>query len=299
MNQTQNIIDTFQAFRMNPTPIDQYEQIGKSILSDKISKFVDDNKPIEFVMLGFPFKSVNDRDKVIGKLPDMGEQLAFENFETFNQEIKKSYQPGVKISMASDGYMFNDILGVDEHTVIEYKEISTEMSRNSPVKIFDLHDFYSGESLDGKREKAMKQFGITPEKLESEILLNPDINFLYRGMIRFIEQELAIKNFPSGNQLHKEAKRITRLMMFRNEAYSNLIRKEFSGHIRLSMHPSVNNGNKYSFSLIRGENVWASPWHCAILINERGGIETIHKKDAIKSGYELVFKDGQPFNFKS
>lgn len=296
MTQIEHILDVFQAFRMPPTPIDQYEQIGKAILAEKIGKFVINNKPIEFVMLGFPFKSTNIRDKVLGIKPDLGEEIALNNFMKFNREIQAFYSKGIKISMASDGFMFNDILNVPDNTVIEYKEISNDFIKDDSVVIYDLNDFFSGNSIATKREKAMSNFGISYEKLQAEILLNPDINYLYRGMLRFMAEEIAPKGFSSRNQLEKEAKRLTREMMLRNEAYSNLVRKEFADCIRLSMHPSVNNGYKYSFQLIPGPNRH-SPWHSAIVTDGEGNYETVHKAEAIEKGYSLQYRNSQPYYF--
>jgi pyoverdine/dityrosine biosynthesis protein Dit1 len=127
-------------------------------------------------------------------------------------------------------------------------------------------------------------------------LMDADVNSLYRGMIKFMTEDLAMKNFASNTQLQKQAKITAKEMMFRNEAYSSLIRNEFPDNIRLSMHPSVNNGTKFSFQLIPSKNAWTSPWHCALLVNN-GEYETIHRKDAIAAGYELVSKDGRPSHF--
>lgn len=290
------IVSIFEHFRMAPTPLDEFGTVGRFNLVKKMEPFVHSNQPIEFVMLGFPFKSTNERDKVLGKLPDLAELATIQNFDSFNIRIKSVYEPGVKISIVSDGYVFNDILGVQDKTVEEYKEVSMDMAKDSPLKWFDVNDFYSGGGLDTKRDKIISQFGITPEKLEQDILMNPDVNYLYRGMIRFMEEEIATRNFPSRNQLQKEAKKIARAMMFRNEAYSNLVKEEFKNHIRLSMHPSVNNGAKYSFQLIPG-NAKHSAWHSA-LVETNDGWVTMHRKDADAAGYKLVYKDNRPFYYK-
>lgn len=84
-------------------------------------------------------------------------------------------------------------------------------------------------------------------------------------------------------------------MMFRNEAYSNLVKAEFADCIRLSMHPSVNNGAKYSFQLIPGAR--HSAWHSSIALYNDGRIETIHRKDAEQKGLKLVYKNNNPYNF--
>lgn len=160
---------------------------------------------------------------------------------------------------------------------------------------FNLKDAYSS-TPDTARQKMFDHFGISWVELEKRILFDPDMNFLYRGMIRFMEEELAIKDYPSRNQLNKAAKLLTREMMLANEAYSQLVSKEFEKSIRLSMHPSVNNGKKFSFQLIPGKAKY-SAWHSCIFVNQEGVYETIHKKDALEQGLQLVYKDGQPYNF--
>jgi pyoverdine/dityrosine biosynthesis protein Dit1 len=111
---TNQILEIFEGFRMAPTPIDQYLQVGKEILSNKIDNYTKVNAAIEFVMLGLPFKSINIRDKVIGVLPDLGEEAMINNFERFNKLIKEVYSPGVKVTVISDGFVFNDILKVND-----------------------------------------------------------------------------------------------------------------------------------------------------------------------------------------
>lgn len=292
----ESILAIFQNFRMAPLPIDQYDLVGKAVLRDKITPFVEANKPIPFVMLGYPMKSPNDRDKVIGNMPDMAEEVSLKNFKKFSDLVSEVYTPGLKISIVSDGYVFNDIMNVTDKTVAEYNEMSKDMCLEAPIDWYQLTDFYGGASMSAMREKVINQWGITAQVLEQRILMDPDVNTLYRGMIKFMTQDLAIMNFASSTQLQKQAKITAREMMFRNEAYSQLIRSEFSDHIRLSMHPSINNGTKFSFQLIPSPKAWTSPWHCALLIKD-GEFETIHRKDAEIAGYELIYKDGRPSHF--
>lgn len=296
METINQILDVFNNYRMRPTPEDVYDILGKPKLYEKIAMYVALNLPIPFVMLGFPFKSTNSRDKVLGTLPDQAEKLTLENFAEFDNDIRAVYQPGVEISIISDGFVFNDILGVSDRMVEEYKEISMDMGRIAPMKWFDLKDFY-GYSLEQCRIKVIEHFGITPEKLTTDILTNININYLYRGIVLFMSQELVTKTWDSGNQLQKAAKKLAREMMFRNEAYSNLVKKEFPNHIRLSMHPSINDGTKYSFKLLKSDPMY-SAWHSAAL---QKGDEwtTIHKKDAVAANYELVYENNRPFYFKT
>lgn len=294
MGKIEQVLDIFQGFRMNPTPIDQYETVGKEILGQKISSFISKGEKIEFVMLGYPMKSANDRDKVIGKLPDMAEEVSLRNFEDFNRQVQNVYSPGVEISIVNDGYVFNDLLGIPDSVVQAYQEVSMDMGRIAPMNWYNLSDFYTS-NLPSSRDKLINNYGITWQELEQRILMDPDVNYLYRGMIRFMEEELAIRNYPSRNQLNKAAKLLTRNMMMRNEAYSNLVKDQFSSHIRLSMHPSVNNGNKYSFELIPGGT--RSPWHCVLVVGDV--YQTLHKKEAEQKGYRLVYKDNRPYYYEN
>lgn len=286
---------------MAPIPgVDQFEQVGKVALMAKMAPFVLAGQPVEFVMLGYPMKSPNDRDKVIGFKPDLGEEVSLRNFEVFNQAVKAVYGPGVHISIVSDGYIFSDIMDVPDSTVRAYEEICVDMARVAPITWYDMTDFYSkGVPMQDLREKVMQQFGITAEVLEQRILLDADVQSLYRGMIKFLSLDLAIKPFDSNSQLHKRAKIVAREMMFRNEAYSKLIQENFKDAVRLSMHPSINNGQKFSFQLIPSPKAWTSPWHSALLVNAEGILETIHRKDAVGAGYELVQKDGRPYYFQA
>lgn len=156
------VLEVFQRFRMAPTAIDQYEQIGKNILQNKLASFVDAGKTINFVMLGYPMKSPNDRDKVIGKLPDLAEQVSLLNFANFNERVKQVYSPGVKITIVSDGYVFNDIMEVPDNTVAEYLERNEALKERAPIEFLTLQDFYKEVNLPTMREKVISQFGITP-----------------------------------------------------------------------------------------------------------------------------------------
>ena len=62
------------------------------------------------------------------------------------------------------------------------------------------------------------------------------------------------------------------------------------------MHPSINNGSKYSFKLIPGENTKHSAWHSVLVVKDNE-LMTMHKKDAIAAGYDVVTKNNKPYYF--
>lgn len=300
MNTIEQVLKVFQGFRAEPTAIDQYEQKGKAILAEKMNQYIASGDPIEFRMLGFPFKSRNTRDKVIGTLPDLAEQLTLDHFVEFNKKVKQVYAPGVKMILVSDGLIFNDVWSIPDSDTEAYHEVVKDMSKTDCIEWYNARDFYPKRlAITEVRDKIMKQFGPTPEQLTADILTNPDVNFLYRGMIRFGTEELANMTWPSPTQLQKAAKAFARETMLRNQAYTDLMSAEFPNAIRISMHPSINDGSKYSIQLLPGtkEKVCFSAWHCAILIDKQGDIQTVHRKDAELAGYKMINMAGRPFYF--
>lgn len=292
----EEILNVFDKFRMEPTAIDKYDEIGKSRLSERILKMVDTQQPVKFSMLGYPFKSGNTRDKVLGPLPDLAEEKSFDNFAHLGRTIKQVYNQGISMSIISDGYIFSDVFGVADETVERYNEAVRHMSQAAPVTMYDGMDFYNGKSIYEMREDVIRQFGITQADLEKRILTDLNVNELYRGMIRFMIEEQALKPFPNNTQRQKAAKVLAREAMIRNEAYSALIQHEFEDHIRLSMHNSTNDGTKFSIKLLQGNSHY-SPWHSALVVKNDESFETMHRKDAEAAGYELVSVNNQPYYF--
>lgn len=46
-------------------------------------------------------------NKVLGHLPDLGEELALRRLNTIGEDIKRVYYPGAVVNIASDGIVFN------------------------------------------------------------------------------------------------------------------------------------------------------------------------------------------------
>jgi hypothetical protein len=64
-------------------------------------------EPIRMILPAFPFKSPNSRDKVLGTLPDFGEELALFHLNGLCQNIAQVYEPGANVYISSDGLVYN------------------------------------------------------------------------------------------------------------------------------------------------------------------------------------------------
>src|SRR5689334_7477731 len=69
---------------------------------ERIEKFVEKGLPIHCVLPAFPCKSPNLK-KVIGTLPDNGEEMALAFLSSLCRQISEIYKPGAQITICSDG----------------------------------------------------------------------------------------------------------------------------------------------------------------------------------------------------
>lgn len=68
---------------------------------------VERQEPIRMILPAFPFKSPNARDKVLGVLPDLGEELALAHLNGLCENIGQVYKPGADVYISSDGLVYN------------------------------------------------------------------------------------------------------------------------------------------------------------------------------------------------
>lgn len=72
----------------------------------------------------FPFKSPNTQSKVLGRLPDKGEEFAMAHLNGLCLAVKDIYPPGAKLTIVSDGLVYNG-----EHGKCQRMETSTSSGR--------------------------------------------------------------------------------------------------------------------------------------------------------------------------
>jgi L-tyrosine isonitrile synthase len=303
-SQTHNTIDAILSIfdrykRSAPEGIDKYAEKGQDVLRTRLQKFMINNRPISFVFPGYPIKSTNTQTKVLGILPDGAEDVSFRQFAKFVNEVEAIYEYGIEIHIVSDGYVFNRLLGVCDETVHAYEQECGRMIDGLPIRWHTAQSLYNSRS-DGETlvNKLLQEFGQTQEELSARINLDPDTNLLYKGMIRFMENDLVFPVGTSNNQKHTKAKAVAKEMVRRSEAYTALIKSVFSDSIRLSCHLSVNDGSKYSWSFIPGDNTWASPWHNTLCVDCQGAYRLRKKVEAEQEGLELVYHNDRPYFFR-
>lgn len=80
---------------------------GLSHFLPLVTQQVSNNEPIRMLLPGFPFKSPNAVDKVLGVLPDLGEELALARLNAICKSVAEVYEHGAQLDICSDGLVYN------------------------------------------------------------------------------------------------------------------------------------------------------------------------------------------------
>ncbi|KAI9933125.1 hypothetical protein MW887_007596 [Aspergillus wentii] len=277
-------------------------------------------EPVRMILPAFPFKSPNARDKVLGKLPDLGEELALFHLNGLCENIGSIYEPGANVYISSDGLVYNDILGVPDETVWDYGEalrkmaIEKELHHVKFIRLFELLDhpwipqsneetakyFYLAHAQCLRRE-LMFRFGDPTFDADTAIRTDNDTCLTYRGYIKFLTKDLAHQEdtqFTSKRARAAHIGRTARSMIVRGKMFAAAIKTNRSDYVRLSIHESAGE-KKLSISLvpqIRG-SLGYTPWHSSIAVRLDGTYRTVHAED-VRETHDLIYKNGRPYHFR-
>ncbi|KAJ5688866.1 Pyoverdine biosynthesis [Penicillium macrosclerotiorum] len=277
-------------------------------------------EPIRMILPAFPFKSPNARDKVLGTMPDFGEELALAHLNGLCENIRQVYKPGADVYISSDGLVYNDILGVPDETVWDYGEKLRQMAVEKGlhhvkfIRLFELleHPWFQTTSPEAAkafylahasclRRELMFVFGDPNFNADEAIKTDNDTCLTYRGYIKFLTKDLAHQDDTqtlSKRAREKQVAQIARQMIIRGKMFAAAIKANRGDYVRLSIHESAGE-KKLSVSLvpqIRGA-LGFTPWHASVAIGLDGSYRTVHAED-VRDTHDLIYKNGQPYFFR-
>ncbi|KAI9147526.1 Spore wall maturation protein DIT1 [Paramyrothecium foliicola] len=282
-----------------------------------IDQYVNENKPLEMGLPAFPFKSANKVQKVLGSLPDKAEELALDRLNNICVRISEIYEPGAKITIISDGLVYNDLLSIQDRDVWAYDQALRTMALEKGFvhigfsDVRDLVDFPLPAKMDeiayvanatNFRRWLLNKYGKEDLDIDHEIATKPDTLMTYRGYCRFLESDLQ-HVFPAGKERSKNAykrnvKFLAKEMLTRGYAFTGACKNAFPNHLRLSIHQSTGE-HKLSLSLLNTKTGYTTPWHCAVAQMAGGewvsGIKGDFEADV---NMEVVEEDGRPSYFR-
>ncbi|KAK5996448.1 Isocyanide synthase xanB [Cladobotryum mycophilum] len=309
-----NIIDRYRLRRSGNTSAKADEGALKFLAL--IYSHVKSGIAVPMCLPAFPFKSPNSVNKVLGKLPDRAEELALAHLNGLCLAVKDIYPPGAKLTIISDGLVYNDLLGVPDKDVWAYGETLRALAKArgfthiSFSRLRDLVSISLPDQLDEMayvanasnfRRALLNNFS-RPDWQWKEVSESEDVCLTYRGYIKFLQTDLQTV-YPIGEGRSKtKYKRgieyIAREMMCRGDAFASAVRQKYKDHVRLSIHPSTG-AAKLSIGLLPTSTIYTTPWHCTIAYKLDGTVTTGMRSEFEKDdSFELVYENGRPSYFR-
>lgn len=203
-----------------------------------------------------------------------------------------------------------DLLSVPDLDVWKYGETLRTMARTKQFEHLqfarsnDLLHINTSESMTEMtymdnvsryRSSLIEKFGQPDWDVSKEISKEGDTCLTYRGYIKFLMTDLE-HVYPLGPaRSKKEFKRslehIAKQMLCRGQAFAQAVRDKFPNHVRLSIHPSIEQ-SKIPISLLPTDTSFTTPWHCAVAFALDGSLTSGHRAtfDA-DPNYKLVYDD--------
>ncbi|KAI1747701.1 Pyoverdine/dityrosine biosynthesis protein-domain-containing protein [Xylaria castorea] len=310
---TQAIVHILGKYRL-PHRTDLREWPAKAVFLRQTERFVSSNQALRLILPAFPFKSPNKETKVLGVLPDSGEEMALAHLNGLAAAIEDIYAPGAKVSIVSDGLMYNDILGVSDQEVWRYGRALRQMAQEKGLTnlsflrlhnlIEDKGDEYSVtedvylSNVNRVRDEIIRHYMPPGFDAEKAIANEVDTTLTYRGYLRFLELDLApqmIGDTKAQNRSRRE--KVAKHMIVRGRAFASAIAANYPNYLRVSIHPSTES-DKLSIALIPQEGRTQTPWHSAVVRAVNGTITMAHAGSVSSDTHELILDHkGRPLHF--
>lgn len=266
----------------------------------KLRRSIATGEPIHFLLPAFPAKSPNPQ-KVLGRLPDMAEEIALSFLEKVCGEIGNLYSPGAKITICSDGRVFSDLVAVRDEDVSAYAaELKLMMERieSRSLDFFSMEDLFDVADHSSMREQLLVHYADSLQAIEERTHSYEHHRTLFNGIQRFLfEDRLGIETEKSRNQVRKECKDLAYRVIQRSDAWSRLLSDCFPTALRLSIHPQNPHSEKIGILLGEANDTWLTPWH-GVAVEQEGKFVLMRRQEAETLGACVVERDGRPTHFR-
>lgn len=266
----------------------------------KVQEAIRAGRPVPLVLPAFPAKSSNAK-KVLGSLPDLGDELALRFLHERCTSLREYYDLGAELVICSDGRVFADLVGVTDQAVTEYRLALIDMIERFGLtthQVFDLDDVQGDMDHDAMREWLMWKYGEPMDLLVDRTRKNENDRQLFNGIHRFVFEDL-VEREPelSRSQARKRSKTIAYEVIRRSNAWSKLVGEFFPDALRLSIHPQPPHSDRIGILLGDADDIWLTPWHgVALLQSER--YQLTRRSVAEKRGAILVERSGCASHFE-
>lgn len=106
-NVVEDVIGILKRFSQHANDDPSHEtEVFKHDAREKLENFISERREITLVLPAFPWKNRNT-EKVIGRHPDLGEELGLARLNHLCEEIRKVYMFGARVHLIADGPVYN------------------------------------------------------------------------------------------------------------------------------------------------------------------------------------------------
>lgn len=264
-----------------------------------VIRAIAENRPIQFVLPAFPAKSPN-RNKVLGHLPDLAEELAITFLDQLCADLAEVHPPGVRLTICSDGRVFGDLIGVPDEAITAYQDEMAALVRGTSSGALDLYtldDYAPGSDPVSLRELLDREYTEPLAEIRARVRADPDLRTMYLGLVRFLVEDRHGPGYTgTRSALQRESRRRAYGVLARSRAWGELVGARFPEAVRLSIHPQPCGAAKLGLLLGRTPDAWLTPWH-AVAVRERTGFTLMKRIEAERLGARLVHRAGRPSHY--
>ncbi|MCA9489496.1 MAG: L-tyrosine/L-tryptophan isonitrile synthase family protein [Myxococcales bacterium] len=252
----------------------------------RIARAVAQGEPLHLVLPAFPAKSPSHA-KTLGALPDLAEVLALRTLQALCDEVAAAHPPGAKLTIASDGHVFADLVEVPDRDVDAYQAaIGAIVAREElrSLDLFDLRDVYGTLPGDDARARLVERYALPVDELKARAAAHPRHASMFDGIHRFLFEDAVVLH-PEVSRTQHRARTKDRAweVIRRSDAWGALVAEAFPDAVRLSIHPQPEVSEKIGVHLVDTEDAWLTPWHaCAVLTPD--GARLMKRADAEAAG---------------
>ncbi|MTD57455.1 L-tyrosine/L-tryptophan isonitrile synthase family protein [Amycolatopsis sp. RM579] len=266
----------------------------------RVEYFVRRLEPIHFVLPAFPAKSPN-LTKVLGPLPDLGEQLALGSLESLCEYVSYFHPPGARVTICSDGHVFGDVVGVCDQTVTEYRALLSQTAKNmnlDSLELYGLDDAFGGSDYPALRKVLEAEYAPSIDKVRASVRTDESARTLFNGIHRFMFEDAVGTSGGHGSRtsLRNKTKETALHTISRSQAWSSVIAERFPRAVRLSIHPQPPNSDKIGVRLLASQDEWLTPWH-GVVLDDGAKRSLVKRWQAEEFKALLVWRDGRPSHF--
>ncbi|KAK1993539.1 pyoverdine/dityrosine biosynthesis protein [Colletotrichum falcatum] len=305
-----NVLLSFSDINTDDAVLNTKESFGP-----RIRQHVAANRQIPMVLPAFPGKSINTTQKVLGVLPDLGEELALARLNDLCSQIKQLYKPGAKLIIAADGACYSDVLKYNDDNFWEYDVNLRQMMAKAGYNCFEFVYFMNlvgtcskptitkeefFRLLKTSQQEMMEKYLPPDFDVDKAINSDSDMKSTYLGYCKFLTLDLSQPMKASGHgckEVKRTVHRTAKTLISRGAAFAEVLRQQYPDCVRLTIHSSSGK-TKIPIRLIPSPDpVSMTPWHCTVAVDVYGVFRTGHAA-VWKETHDLVYKDGRPYYFR-